>query len=78
MTIMSMCFTRNATIAAWVVAFGLVALLASPVTLTTSVLILVVGGVVAPAIMLALWPVGPPPTIAEVLHHVEAPSQSGR
>jgi hypothetical protein len=49
--------------------FGLFALFASPVTFATGVLLLIVG-VVAPAIMLILWKERSP-TVAEMLRHVQ-------
>lgn len=66
---MSVLFTRKAIIPVWVIVFGLLAVL-GPGTVDTSVLLLIVG-VVAPVIMLILWK-EPSPTVAEVLHHVEA------
>jgi len=69
-TPMSMLFSRTAIIPVWLVVFVLFALLGSPMTFATGVLLLMVG-VVPPAIMLTLWK-EPSPTVAEVLHHVHA------
>lgn len=67
---MSMLFRRKAIVPMWVIAFGLLAVF-GPVTTDIRVLLLIVG-VVAPAIMLILWK-EPSPTVAEVLHHVDSP-----
>lgn len=67
---MSMLFSRTAIIPVWLVVFGLFTLFGSPMTFGTGVLLLIVG-VVAPAIVLILWK-EPSPTVAEVLHHAEA------
>lgn len=67
---MSMLFSRKAFIPVWLVVFGLFALFESPMTFATGVLVLIVG-VAAPAIVLILSK-KPSPTVAEVLHHVEA------
>lgn len=66
---MSMLFRRKAIIPVWVIVFGLFALF-GPVTVATGTLLLMVG-IVAPAIMLILWK-EPAPTVAEVLHHVDS------
>ena len=50
----SVLFTRRAVIPVWIIVFGLVAVFAPPSGLTTGVLLLVVGGLVAPAIMLTV------------------------
>jgi hypothetical protein len=67
---MSMLFSRTAFIPVGLVVFGLFALFGSPMTFATGVLVLIVG-VAALAIVLSLWK-KPSPTVAEVLHHVEA------
>ena len=67
---MSMIFSRTTIVPVWLAIFGLFALFGWPVTFATGVLLVTVG-VVPPAIMLTLWK-KPAPTIAEVLHHVEA------
>jgi hypothetical protein len=66
---MSMFFSRSTILPAWLVVFGALALLASPMTLATGTL-LFFAGVVPPAIMFILWK-EPPPTVAEVLHRVD-------
>jgi len=67
---MSMLFSRKAFIPACLVVVGLFALFGSPMTFATGVLLLI-GAVVAPAIVLALWK-KPSRTVAEVLHEAEA------
>jgi hypothetical protein len=67
---MSMAFSRTAIISVWLAVFALFALFGSSMTLATGALLLMVG-VVPPAIMLTLWK-EPSSTIAEVLHHVDA------
>jgi hypothetical protein len=56
---MAILFTRTAVVPAWIVVLGLVALLQAPLTVGTSLLVLVVGGLVVPVIMIALWKDGP-------------------
>lgn len=68
---MSMLFSRKAFIPVCLIAFGLFALFGSPMTFATGV-VLLIGTVIAPAIVLILWR-KPSPTVAEVLHDVEAP-----
>lgn len=63
---MSMLFGRSTILTGWLVVFGLLTLLASPMTFAMGAL-LVFAGVVPPAIMVILWK-EPPPTVAEVLH----------
>ena len=53
----------------WLAAFGLVAVLMSPMTFATGVLLLFVG-LVIPTVMILLWS-DPPATVAEVLNRVE-------
>jgi hypothetical protein len=53
----------------WLAAFGLVAVLMSPMTFSTSVLLLMVG-LVIPTVIILLWG-DPPATVAEVLNRVE-------
>jgi hypothetical protein len=72
---MSMVFSRTAIISVWLAVFALFALFGSPMTFATGALLLI-AGVVPPAIMLTLWK-EPSPTVAEVLHHVDA-SRTGR
>jgi hypothetical protein len=67
---MSMLFSRTVIIPVWIVVCGLFALFAWPLTLGTGVLLLIVG-VGAPAFLLNLWK-EPAPTVAEVLHRVDA------
>lgn len=66
---MSTLFRRSTLLPAWLVLFGLLALLASPMTFATGVL-LFFAGVVPPAIIFLLWK-EPPLTVAEVLHDVD-------
>lgn len=63
---MSILFSRKVMIPVWLVVFGLFTLFGSPMTFATGVLLLIVG-VVAPAILLILRK-KPSPTVAEVLH----------
>ena len=70
MTIMAMLFSRKVFIPVWLIVFGLFAFFGSPMTFITGLLLLTVG-VVAPTIMLLLSKERSP-TVAEVLHHVEA------
>jgi hypothetical protein len=56
--------------AAWIL-LVLLTFLAADITSAGSVLLLAVGAIVPPVIMLALWPNGPPLTMAEVLRGVE-------
>ena len=67
---MFMLFRPKAIISVWVVAFGLLTLLAVPMTWATGVLLLL-GGVVPPAILLVLSR-EPSLTVAEVLHRAHA------
>jgi hypothetical protein len=66
---MSKLFNLKALIPIWLVAFGLVAVLASPMTFATGVLLLMVG-LVVPAVVILLWK-DHSPTVAEVLNQVE-------
>jgi hypothetical protein len=59
-----MLFSRTAIIPVWLVVFGLLAWFGPPMTFATGVLLLMVG-VVPPAMMLTLWK-EPTPTVAEV------------
>jgi hypothetical protein len=61
-------FSRNAIIPVWLLAFGFIVLLRSPMSVTATVFLLIVG-LAAPAIMLILWK-EPSRTVAEVLNHV--------
>jgi hypothetical protein len=67
---MSMLFSRKAIIPTSFVVFGLFALFRLPMTFETGALLLL-GAVIAPAILLSLLR-KPSPTIAEVLHDTEA------
>jgi hypothetical protein len=60
---------RKAIVPAWFVVGGLFAVLGPPMTLATSVVVLLLG-TVAVTIGLTLWHM-PEPTIAEMLNHVE-------
>lgn len=62
---MSMPFNRTAVIPVWIIVFGLLAVFWSPLTATTAVLLLI-GAVVAPAVMLLEW-TARSPSVAEVL-----------
>jgi predicted RND superfamily exporter protein len=68
MTTMSTRSSRKAIIPMWLVLFGLLALLWSPLTVVTGVVLLTVG-VVGSATMLILWK---EPALVEVPHCVEA------
>ena len=59
---MSMLFSRRAIIPVWPIVFGLLALLGSPLTFATRVVLLLAGGL-ALTITLVRWG-QPPPTIA--------------
>jgi hypothetical protein len=59
--------------AAWIL-LVLLRVLAADVTSAGSVLLLAAGAVVPSAILVALWPDGPPLTIADVLRGVEEQS----
>jgi hypothetical protein len=54
----------------WLAAFGFVAVFVSPMTFATGVLLLMVG-LVVPAVTILLWKNQQPPTVAEVLNQVE-------
>jgi len=69
---MSKLFSRKALIPSLLVAFGLLAFFASPITFATRVLLLLVG-LVVPAVVIVLWK-DQPPTVAEVLNRVERSS----
>ena len=70
---MSMFFSRTAIISVWLVVFALFAFFALPMPVGMAALLLI-AGVAVPVIILTLLK-ETPPTVAEVLHHVEA---SGR
>lgn len=57
----------------WLAAFGLIAVLLSPMTFATGILLLIVG-LVIPAVTILLWKDQQPPTVAEVLNQVERSS----
>jgi len=69
MTLMSKLFSRNALIPVWLGAFALLAVFESPMSFATGLLLVIVG-LVVPAVVLLLWK-APSPTIAEVLNRVE-------
>ena len=66
---MSRLFSRTAIIPVWLIVCGLSALFGPPMTFATGMFLLMVG-IAPPVIMLVLWK-EPPPTVAEVLHHVD-------
>jgi hypothetical protein len=68
---MSKLFRHKTILSVWLVAFALFAVIESPMTLATGVLLLTIA-LVVPAIVLVLWKEQPPPTVAEVLNRVEA------
>jgi len=70
---MSIQISRTAVIPIWLILFGLIALVGPPVTSASGVFLLILWSV-ALAIVLVLWR-EPPPTVAEVLHQVEASRQ---
>ena len=63
----------KALIPVWLAAFGLVAVFVSPMKFATGVLLLMVG-LVIPAVTILLWKDQQPPTVAEVLNQVERSS----
>jgi hypothetical protein len=70
-------FTPQSIVPIWFVVVGLVALLQPPVTVTGNILLLVVGGVVAPEMFLFLmnrWQ----PALADRLHATRTKERSGR
>jgi hypothetical protein len=67
---MSIRITRTTIIPIWLVMFGLIALVGPPVASSTGVILLILWSV-ALAIVLVLWR-DTPPTVAEVLHQVDA------
>jgi hypothetical protein len=73
MTPISRLFSFKVLVPIWLAAFGLVAVLVSPMTFATGVLLLV-AGLLVPAVMILLWR-DLPPTIAEVLNQVERPAK---
>jgi hypothetical protein len=60
----------KALIPVWLTGFALVAVFVSPMTLATGVLLLMIG-LVVPAVTILLWKDQQPPTVAEVLNRVE-------
>jgi hypothetical protein len=62
--------TRLVLAASWV-ALALIAAWAMGASSGASLVLLAIAAFLPPAVMIALWTNGPPPTIAEVLHEVE-------
>ena len=73
MTIISKLFSFKALVPIWLVAFGLFAVLTSPMTFANGVLLLMVA-LVVPAVVTILWWKDRPATVAEVLNRVERSS----
>ena len=71
---MSMLFSRTALISVWLVVFAVFTLSVWPVPFDRAALLLIVG-IAAPVIMLLLWKERSP-TVAEVLHQVDASGKS--
>jgi hypothetical protein len=69
-TTLSKLLRHKAILSVWLGAFGLFAVFESPMTIGTGVLLLTIG-LMVPAVVLLLWR-DHPPTVAEVLHRVEA------
>ena len=62
--------TRLVLAVSWV-ALALIAAWAMGASSGASLVLLAIAAILPPAVMIALWTNGPPPTIAEVLHEVE-------
>lgn len=62
--------TRSVMTVSWV-ALALTASWAMGASSGVSLVLLAIAAILPPAVMLALWTDGPPPTIAEVLYEVE-------
>jgi hypothetical protein len=62
--------TRSVVAVSWV-ALALTASWAMGASSGVSLVLLTITAILPPAVMLALWTDGPPPTIAEVLYEVE-------
>ena len=62
--------TRLVLAVSWV-ALVLIAAWAMGASSGASLVLLAIAAILPPAVMIALWTNGPPPTIAEVLHEVE-------
>jgi hypothetical protein len=62
--------TRLVLAVSWV-AFVLIAAWTMGASSGASLVLLAIVAILPPAVMIALWTNGPPPTIAEVLHEVE-------
>ena len=62
--------TRLVLAVSWV-ALVLIAAWAMGASSGAGVVLLAIAAILPPAVMIALWTSGPPPTIAEVLHEVE-------
>ena len=71
---MSMLFSRTALVSVWLVVFAVFTLSVWPVRFDRAALLLIVG-IAAPVIMLVLRKERSP-TVAEVLHHIDAPGKS--
>ena len=73
MTLISKLFSFKALIPIWLVAFGLFAVLKSPMTFANGVLLLMVALVVPAVVTILLWK-NRRSTVAEVLNRVERSS----
>ena len=62
--------TRSILAVSWV-ALVLIAAWVMGASSGASLVLLAIAAILPPAVMIALWTNGPPPTIAEVLHEVE-------
>lgn len=67
---MAKLFSLRTLFSIWLVGFGLFAAFGSPMTFATLALLLMVG-LVAPAVVIQLLAHNHPPTVAEVLNRVE-------
>jgi hypothetical protein len=73
MTLISKLFSFKALVPIWLVAFGLVAVLQSPMTFADGVLLLMAALVVPAVVTILVWK-DRPSTVAEVLNRVERSS----
>jgi hypothetical protein len=62
--------TRSVVVVSWI-AIALTASWAMGASSGVSLVLVAIASVLPPAVMLALWSDGPPPTIAEVLFDIE-------
>jgi hypothetical protein len=62
--------TRSVVVVSWI-AIALTASWAMGASSGVSLVLVAIASILPPAVMLALWSDGPPPTIAEVLFDVE-------